>query len=185
MLVLMLFHVHAVLNLHLLLLLAVTLLLLLFPRCLSVSPVHIPYSPSSCYTIKKQFDIHPAVFLQVHLMLLLSRVLIQRCIILLTDFSSSQSCLLQVFLGNFFKISGHFQRDFVSASKKTRLSDTFAKHISHRQGSNFMDSIQARLVANQCFLITYSSLIFCMRRMSHTAIEDKPQIYHYETLVQY
>ena len=76
----------------LLLVLAVTLVLF-FPLCLSVSPVHIPYSPSSCYTIKKQFHVHSAVFLQVHLMLL-PRVLIQRCVILKLYFSKMNSSFI-------------------------------------------------------------------------------------------
>ena len=84
-------HNHPVVVLWLLLVLAVApllswpllvlLLLLLFIRCLSVFPVHIPYSPSSCYTIKKQYHVRSAAFLQVHLVLL-SQVLLQRCIIL-------------------------------------------------------------------------------------------------------
>ena len=134
----------------------------------ALSPVHIPHSPSSCYTIKKQFHVRSAVFLEVHLTLL-SLVLIRRCIILLTDFSSSQSYSLQVFLSNFLKCSGHFQRDFVSDSQKNRLSDTFTKHIPHGQGSNFKDRTQITIN----FFFNNAFIIYpCMRRMSRTAIED-------------
>ena len=49
--------------------------------------------------------------------------------------------------------------DFVSDSQKTRLSD---------------------IIFHQRLLMT---LIFCMHGMSHTVIEDKPQTYHYKTLV--
>ena len=67
-------HFHAWLNRHcllLLLLLVILPLLLLFLQCLSISlAVDIPYFPSSCYTIKKQYHIRSAVFLQVHLVLL-------------------------------------------------------------------------------------------------------------------
>ena len=49
--------------------------------------------------------------------------------------------------------------DFVLDSQKKRLSD---------------------IIFHQRLLMT---LIFCMRGMSHTVIEDKPQIYHYKTLV--
>ena len=51
------------------------------PMFFNPSPVHIPCSPSSRYTKKKQFHVQSAAFLQVHLMLL-AWVLIQRCIIL-------------------------------------------------------------------------------------------------------
>ena len=65
---------------------------LLTSSCASFSTISFsfgrPFSPSSCYTIKKQFHVRSAVFLQVHLVLL-SEVLIQRCIILLTHFSSN------------------------------------------------------------------------------------------------
>ena len=52
--------------------------------------VHIPYSPSSCYTIKRQYHLRSAAFLQVHLVLL-PQVLIQRCIILKLYFSKINS----------------------------------------------------------------------------------------------
>ena len=73
-------HHHPVFVIWLLLVLfflVVVLLLLLFLWCLSIFAVHIPYSS---YTINKQFHVGSAVFLQVHLVLL-SWVLIQRCII--------------------------------------------------------------------------------------------------------
>ena len=56
-------------------------LLLLLLRCFSISLVHISYSPSFCYIIKKQFHVRSAVFLQVRL-LLPTQVLIRRFIIL-------------------------------------------------------------------------------------------------------
>ena len=68
------------------LILAFALLLLIFQRCISISSVHIPYSPPSCYTINKKFQVRSAVFLQVRLVLL-PQVLIQRCIILKLYFS--------------------------------------------------------------------------------------------------
>ena len=37
-----------------------------------------------------------------------------------------------------------------------------------------IDRTQARLVLNQRFLMKYSSIIFCMCRMSRTEIENKP-----------
>ena len=52
--------------------------------------VHIPYSPSSCYTIKRQYHVRSTAFLQVHLVLL-PQVLIQRCIILKLYFSKINS----------------------------------------------------------------------------------------------
>ena len=79
------------------------LVLLLFPRFFSVSLVHIPYSPSSCYTIKKQFHVRSAVFLQASLVLL-PRVLIKRFIILKFYFSKMNSSFINIFLRSFLKI---------------------------------------------------------------------------------
>ena len=76
------------------------LLLLLFLRCLSISAVHILYSPSSSYIIKKQFHVRSEVFVQVHLMLL-PWVLMQRCIILKLYFSKMCASFV-IFLENFF-----------------------------------------------------------------------------------
>ena len=76
---------------------------LLFLRYLSISPVHIPYSASSCYTIKKQFHVCSAVFLKVHFVLL-RRVLILRCIILKLYFSKMNLSFIDTFLKNFLKI---------------------------------------------------------------------------------
>ena len=86
----------------LLLAVALWVLLLLFLRCFSVSPVHIPYSLSSCYIIKKQFHVCPAVFLQVHLVLL-PRVPIQRSIISKLYFSKMCSSFINIFLRIFFQ----------------------------------------------------------------------------------
>ena len=78
------------------------LLLLHFPRCLSISPVHIPYCPSSFYTIKKKFNVCSTVFLRVDLVLL-PRVLIQCCITLKLYFSKMNSAFINTFLRIFSK----------------------------------------------------------------------------------
>ena len=104
MLLLVLFHVHAVLNRCLLLILAVAVLLLLFLRCLLMSPVYIQYPPPSCYTMlyNKEAVSLPLCSISVSASSVATTGLIQRFIILLTDFSSSQSCLFLVFLGKVF-----------------------------------------------------------------------------------
>ena len=87
-------------------------------RCLSISAVHIPYSPSSSYTIQKQFYVFSPVFLQGHLVLL-SRVLRQRCIILKLYFSKMYPSFVIYSLRNLFqilwrekRIKGNFTQSF-------------------------------------------------------------------------
>ena len=78
------------------------------------------------------------------------------------------------FLGNFLKIFGHFQRDFVSDSQKNQLSDTLNQRFLMTYTSLILVCVDTDgRPLNQRFLMTYSSLIFYMRGMSHTAIEDK------------
>ena len=93
-------HHHPVFVLWLLLVLTALLwilLLLLFPRCLSISRVHIPYSPSSRYTIKKQFHVCSGAFLRVH-PVFLPQSLTKRYIILKLRFSKLNSSFIDKFL---------------------------------------------------------------------------------------
>ena len=55
------------------------------------------------------------------------------------------------------------------------ISTTFDDFVSDSQKNRLYD-----IIFHQRFLM---ALIFCMRGMSHTVIEDKPQIYHYKMLV--
>ena len=64
---------------------------------------HILHHPVIQYTIKKQFHTRSPTFLQVH-PVLLSRVLIQRCITLKLYFSKMYASFIICFLRNFFQI---------------------------------------------------------------------------------
>ena len=98
------------------------LLCFFFPRCLSISLVHIPYSTSSCYTIKKQFHVRSAVFLQVHLVLL-TRVLIQICILLKLYFSKIYLYFINTFLRNLLKFLRIKKRHHAQATSKWSFID--------------------------------------------------------------
>ena len=73
--------------------------------------IHIPYSPSSCYTVKKQYHVRSAAFLQVRLVLL-PRVLILRCIILRLYFSKMCSSFITRLWEIFWKFYGHTKTTF-------------------------------------------------------------------------
>ena len=127
----------------------------------------------SCYIIKKQFHVHSAVFLQVHLVLL-SWVLIQHCIILLTGFSSSQSCLFIGFWGKFPQIFWSFLALFrIRQSKNNDYLMCPIKFYGQNADQRFFNDAYLYRRRHP-FLITYSSLILVMHRQPHTAIEDRP-----------
>ena len=69
---------------------------------LSISSVRISYSPWSCYTIKKQFNVRSTVFRQVHLVFL-PWVLIQRRIILKLYFSKWNSSFSNIYFEKIFE----------------------------------------------------------------------------------
>ena len=112
------------------LLLLILPLLLLFQRRLLVSPVHIPYSPSSCYTIKKQYDVCSAAFLQVHLVFL-SQVPMQRYIILKMYFSKMNSSFILYLSERFFENFMH-RRQIISRWSFYRSKKPMKTYLNSR-----------------------------------------------------